>query len=36
MLFVVLADYLELHRETKNLNRNLEKFQKNKKDNPNI
>jgi hypothetical protein len=36
MLFVVLADYLELQRETKNLNRNLEKFQKNKKENPNI
>jgi len=34
MLFMVLAFYLELHRETKSLNRNLEKFQK--KQNPEI
>ncbi|NLX64188.1 MAG: hypothetical protein GX022_05360 [Clostridiaceae bacterium] len=31
MLFMVLAIYLELHRETKNLNHNLEKFQKKRK-----
>ena len=34
MLFMVLAVYLELHRETKSLNRNLEIFQN--KQNPEI